>query len=142
MRWLGLLLLLLAAGANAAPRFEALEIWIDAAQPVAAWQFELRDANGFTKIVGVENGGSDAFGDAPYYDRNAINSGDAERVIVADFSLADELPSGRFRLATIHVMVDGGDPDFELTLVTVADRDGRRIDASISVRENSNGRQP
>ena len=78
MKRLAVLFLLLVAGANAAPRFQALEIWIDADQPVAAWQFELRDANGFTTIVGVENGDSDAFGDAPYYDRDAVDSGDAE----------------------------------------------------------------
>ncbi len=136
MKRLAVLFLLLVAGANAAPRFQALEIWIDADQPVAAWQFELRDANGFTTIVGVENGDSDAFGDAPYYDRDAVDSGDAERITVADYSLADNLPSGHFRLATVHVMVDGGEPEFELTLVTVTDRDGRRIDASISVRDN------
>ena len=141
MKRLAVLIFLLVASANAAPRFEALDIWIDAAQPVAAWQFELRDANGHTTIVGVENGDSDAFGDAPYYDRDAVNAGDAERIVVADFSLADDLPSGYFRLATVHVMVDGGEPDFELTLVTVTNRDGRRVDASISVREND-GRQP
>ncbi len=141
MKRLAILILLLVASANAAPRFEALEIWIDATEPVAAWQFELRDANGHTTIVGVENGDSDAFGDAPYYDRDAINGGDAERIVVADFSLADGLPSGYFRLATVHVMVDGGEPDFELTLVTVTNRDGQRVDASISVREKD-GRQP
>ena len=141
MKRLAALLLLIAAGANAAPRFEALEIWIDTEQQVAAWQFELRDANGHTTIVGVENGDSEAFRDAPYYDRDAVASGDAERIVVADFSLKDDLPSGHFRLATVHVMVDGGEPDFELILVTATDRDGRRIDASISVRENIR-RQP
>lgn len=135
MKRLFVLMLLLVAGANAAPRFQALEIWIDAEQPVAAWQFELRDSNGFTTIVGVENGDSEAFGDTPYYDRDAVDGGNAERIVVADFTLEDNLPSGHFRLATVHVMVDGGEPEFELTLVTVTDRDGRRIDASISVRE-------
>ncbi len=141
MKRLAVLILLLAASANGAPRFEALEIWIDAPQPVAAWQFELRDANGHTTIVGVENGDSEAFGDAPYYDRDAVNSGDAERIVVADFSLADDLPSGYFRLATVHVMVDGGEPDFDLTLVTATDRDGQRIDATVNLRD-MNGRQP
>ena len=141
MKRLAVLIFLLAVGADAAPRFEALQIWIDAAQPVAAWQFELRDANGRTTIVGVENGDSDAFGDAPYYDRDAVNGGDAERVVVADFSLAEDLPSGYFRLATVHVMVDGGEPDFELTLVTATNRDGQRIAATVSLRE-TNGRQP
>ncbi len=141
MKHLAVLMLLIAAGTSATPRFEALEVWIHSEQPVAAWQFELRDANGHTTIVGVENGDSEAFGDAPYYDRDAVASGDAERIVVADFSLEDDLPSGYFRLATVHVMVDGGEPDFELTLVTATDRDGRRIDASISVREDT-GRQP
>lgn len=141
MKRLAALFVLLAAGADATPRFEALEIWIDAAEPIAAWQFELRDGNGHTTIVGVENGDSDAYEEAPYYDRGAVDSGEAERIVVADFSLADNLPRGHFRLATVHVMIDGGEPEFELTLVTATNRDGQRVDASISVRE-SNGRQP
>ena len=78
-------------------------------KPVAAWQFRLSDRNSYIRIVGIENGDSDAFQDSPYYDRDAVNGGDAERIIVADFSLAvaNQLPIGRTRIATVHIMISG-----------------------------------
>ena len=123
-----------AAGADSGggPRFVPVEIHLDSQQPVAAWQFELRDRNGAMKVVGIERGGIPAFPDAPYYDREAVAEGDADRIIVADFTLADEsrLPRGRMRVATLHLMLEG-DADFELHLVTATTSDGRAIDASI-----------
>ncbi len=133
---LGIAMLTLASLAAAAePRFVALDVIIDAAEPVAAWQFELSDRNRTMTVVGVENGDSPAFMDAPYYDRDAVADGSADRIVVADFSLdADRLPSGRFRIATIHVMVEGGEPDFALKLINTTTRDGRRIDATATLQ--------
>ena len=57
--------------------------------------------------------------------------------MVADYSLAEEskLPSGRVRVATLHLMLDG-DADFELNLVTANTADGRPIDtATVSLQE-------
>ncbi len=117
-------------------RFIPLEVQLDSPQPVAAWQFELEDREAATKVVGVENGGHPAFPRAPYYDRAAVARGDTSRIVVADYSLADEelLPVGRFRLTTLHLMVRG-EPDFELRLVTATAPDGKTIDASISLAE-------
>lgn len=136
-----LALLILFAGAAGAEearslRFVPLEIQLDSPEPVAAWQFELNDRAAATKVVGVENGGHPAFRRAPYYDRTAIAQGDTSRIVVADYSLADaaQLPSGRFRLATLHLMVRG-EPDFELSLITATATDGNVIDASISLAE-------
>jgi len=128
-------LLLLAGTAQAETRFAALDVYIDAAQPLAAWQFELSAPNVSMTVVGVENGDSEAFGDAPYYDREAIQGGRADRIIVADYSTSKSLPSGRFRLATIHVMIEGGAPEYELKLITAKTGNGWHVDASITVRE-------
>ena len=118
------------------PKFIPLEIQLDSTEPVAAWQFELNDREAASKVVGIENGGHPAFRRAPYYDRAAVAQGETSRIVVADYSLADadQLPAGRFRLATLHLMVRGK-PDFELLLVTATTPDGRVIDASISLRE-------
>ena len=131
MRCLPLILLaLLPVVGNAAPRFVAVDVYLSVDEPLAAWQFEFADANGVTTIVGVENGDAAAFGDAPYYDRDAIEAGRAERVIVADFSLDANLPSGRVRVATLHLMLDG-ETEFKLTLETATARDGRQREATI-----------
>jgi len=120
-------------GADDRPRFMPVGVVLDSPEPVAAWQFELSDRNGAIKVVGIENGDSPAFERAPYYDREAMQAGAVERVVVADYTLADTdaLPVGRTRIATVHVMVLGK-PDLELNLVTATTADGRRIDASIS----------
>lgn len=126
------------AGADGAsnPRFVPLSIHLDSPATVAAWQFELKDRNSVMKVVGVENGGHPAFPRAPYYDREAVARGNASRIVVADYSLADAstLPSGRVRLATLHLMLEGK-PDFELRLITATTPEGRAIDASISFTE-------
>ena len=116
------------------PRFAPLEIHLDSPEPVAAWQFELNDRNGAMKVVGVENGGHATFRRAPYYDREVVSRGSASRIVVADYSLANAslLPVGRFRLATLHLMLRG-QPDFELRLIKATTPEGRAIDASISL---------
>ncbi|MEM7501333.1 MAG: hypothetical protein AAF417_04795 [Pseudomonadota bacterium] len=131
--------LLLPMVGSAAPRFVAVDIYLSVDEPLAAWQFELGDANGVTQIVGVENGEHAAFGDAPYYDRDAIDAGHSERVIVADFSLDAGLPSGRVRIATLHLLVDG-EPQFELTLMTATARDGSPLEASIALESETRSR--
>ena len=134
-----LLLFFAASNAFAAPRFIALDVYLDTPAALAAWQFELRDLNRGMTVVGIENGESEAFNVAPYYDRDAVNAGAANRIIVADFSLAEasQLPSGEIRIATIHVMVDGAEPNFDIELITATTRDGTRMDASISLREQT-----
>ena len=117
-------------------RFETVAVYIDSAGPLAAWQFELSERNGSMTVVGVENGDSAAFGDAPYYDLGAVSRGSADRIIVADFSLADEpdLPTGSTRVATVHVQLSGrADPDYQLRLIAAGDADGRPMQATISL---------
>ena len=117
-------------------RFASVDIYLTSAAPVAAWQFELNDRNGAMKIVGVENGESPAFERAPYYDREAVQLGTADRIIVADFSLDDkeQLPTGRLRIATLHLALSATqEPEFDLQLVTAATHDGQVIGASIDL---------
>ena len=117
-------------------QFAAVEIYLNTSEPVAAWQFELSDRSGTMKVVGVEGGESEAYRRAPYYDREAVRLGAADHVVVADYSLADvdDLPSGRTRIATIHLMLDSeDDQDIELTLITATTHDGQVINASISL---------
>jgi hypothetical protein len=116
--------------------FTALDVYVESEQPLAAWQFELQDRNGVMQVVGVENGESRAFDRAPYYDREAVNLGRADRIIVADYTLADEdeLPTGRVRVATLHLMLTGTQtPVYQVSLIAAARPDGRRLDATISV---------
>ena len=133
----------IAALGEAKARFMPVEVFLDSPEPVAAWQFELKDRNASMKVVGVENGGSDVFRRAPYYDREAVTQGEAHRIVVADYSLAEEskLPSGRVRVATVHLMLDG-DADFELNLVTANTADGRPIEAATVSLQETQTREP
>lgn len=117
-------------------RFEAVDIYVEAAEPLAAWQFELSDPAAAITIVGVENGESAAFERAPYYDLEAVQQGSADRIIVADFSLSPVslLPIGRTRVATIHVRVMGqAEPNYNLRLIAAGNAEGHSIDAQISL---------
>lgn len=142
--WRGALLvalLALARAASADTSFMAVDVYVQSDQPLAAWQFEFSDQNKATRIVGIENGDSRVFHPAPYYDRDALARGDAERVVVADYSLAGrrELPTGRIRVATLHLMVSG-DTDFASSLIVATTHGGKSIEAEISV-EISAGRE-
>jgi len=115
-------------------RFAAVDVHLESAQPVAAWQFELSEAGGRMRVVGVENGDSPAFARAPYYDRKAVSDGRADRVIVADFTLRPppELPVGKVRIATVHVRLAGdSEPHYILRLVTAGNAAGKPVPASV-----------
>ena len=122
--------------------FTALDVYLDSDEPVAAWQFELGDRAGTMKVVGVERGEAPAFTRVPYYDRAAVETGQADRVIVADYSLdgIDKLPSGHVRIATVHLMLSG-DGHYDLNLITATNYDGERTDAALSFVLR-NGREP
>ena len=123
-------------------RFAAVDVYFDSAEPLAAWQFELSDPNGAMAVVGIENGDSAAFPDAPRYDMAAIQQDRADRIVVADFSLADSglLPSGRTRVATVHVRLAGATPpDLELQLIAAGNAAGEPI-AATAIYELQDGR--
>ena len=115
-------------------RFEAIDVFVDSGkQHLAAWQLELRCTANDVQIVGIEGGEHSAFKEPPYYDSRAMNN---NRVIIAAFSTSDSLPSGRSRVARIHVQVRGpGARTWVSELMTSATADGTRIPAAISIQK-------
>lgn len=136
-RIFALLLIAISLPTIAAPRFLALDVIIESAEPLAAWQFELSETGGGMKVVGIESGDSAAFKRAPYYDRDAVAGGHAERIVVAHYSLEreNELPSGATRVATVHVMLENVDANFDLKLITATASDGQKIQATARLVE-------
>jgi hypothetical protein len=117
-------------------RFQPVEIFADAhTNTLAAYQLEFTVTSGTAKIVGIEGGEHPAFAEAPFYDPKAIQQ---ERVILAAFSTlpADKLPTGKTRVATIHLQISGTDElKFETKLTTAANSQGKKIAATISATE-------
>jgi len=116
-------------------RFQAVDVFVNSTnQPLAAYQLEFTASAG-AKIVGVEGGEHKAFKEAPFYDLKAMQH---ERVIIGAFSTAkaDKLPTGKTRVATIHLQTTGDQPlRFEVKLKTAATVEGRKISAQASAKE-------
>lgn len=113
-------------------RFAPLHIYLDSGErPLAAFQFELKATAGLVRIVGVEGGQHEAFNKTPpYYDPAALAK---DRIIIAAFSTQRNLPKGRIRIATLHLVILGdAEPQYELKLVVAADADGKEIPAEIT----------
>jgi len=115
-------------------RFVAVDVYIDSGTtPLAAWQFELTTGSGDAKIVGVEGGDHPAFKAPPYYDPKALTH---SRVIIAAFSTAENLPSGRTRVARIHVQVSGEpQPEFGVKVIVAADQAGATLKTTATTQQ-------
>jgi hypothetical protein len=111
-------------------RFMPLDIYVDSGNyPLAAYQIEIEDTSMVSVIVGIEGGEHHAFREPPYYDSAAI---DNYRVILASFSMNSRLPTGRTRVATIHLLVHDRDgPGFILRRCITADPNGRSFAADV-----------
>ena len=116
---------------EAVVRFAPLHIELDSGlYELAAFQFELKATVGRVEIVGIEGGEHNAFNQPPYYDPAALAN---DRIIIAAFNTGDDLPTGRTRIATVHLQIIGDvEPDYELDLTVAADADGEEIPAEIS----------
>lgn len=111
-------------------QFMAYDIVIDTGtEPLAAWQVEIKDELKHARIVGIEGGQSGAYSQAPHYDPKAIQG---EHVIIGAFTTGDA-PSGKVRVARLHVMAEGGTPRFA-TVMTAAAAGGRKFDATLSIQ--------
>jgi len=123
---------------TAGVRFNAVDVYIDSGgQPMAAYQLTFTATRGDVKIVGIEGGEHPAFKEAPYYDPTAIQH---ERAVLAAFntSAIDQLPTGRIRVATVHVQIRGTDePRFVAKFETAATHNGTAITARASFQERS-----
>ena len=120
------------------PRFVPIEVYLDSPLPVAAWQFEVSARNGEMKLVGIEGGSSEHFRGAPFYDREILRGSQTDKILVADYSLADEalLPIGRFRIATLHLMLHG-EADLDAALMVTTTREGEPINASLELVQSN-----
>jgi len=119
-------------------RFCVLDIFVDSSStPLAAYQIEFAVTNIPARIVGIEGGEHPAFASPPVYDPAAIQH---ERVIIAAFSThpASDLPSGKTRVATLHLEVNGeADPEGVLIVQAAGDPQGNRIQASATYQQRS-----
>jgi hypothetical protein len=117
-------------------RFRTVDIYVDAGSaPLAAYQLEFTANGADAKIVGIEGGEHPAFAQAPFYDPKAMQR---ERAILAAFSTkpAADLPSGRTRVATIHLQARGATPPkLDVRLETAADAVGRKFSPGVTVEE-------
>ena len=116
-------------------RFRAVDIFVDSTnKPLAAYQLEFT-ASAAAKIVGIEGGEHAAFKEAPFYDAKAMQH---ERVIIGAFSTAaaDKLPTGKTRVATIHLQTTGElPPRFEVQVKTAATTGGKKISVHANAEE-------
>jgi hypothetical protein len=117
-------------------RFAPLHIYLDSGSyRLAAFQFELKAVAGQVKIVGVEGGEHLAFQEPPYYDPAALAK---DRIIIAAFNTGQDLPTGKTRIATIHLQIIGDvEPQYELELTVAADADGGEITAEITFEKGA-----
>ncbi len=122
---------------DATIRFASINIYLDSGNtPLAAYQFELKTDPDRVKIVGVEGGDHPAFKEAPYYDPAALTK---NRIIIAAFNTGTDLPTGRTRIATIHLQITGtAEPNYELILNAVGNPDGNPIDAELTLQRGEN----
>ena len=116
--------------AGAKKRFASVKVFVDSGErELAAYQFELKVVRGSAKIVGVEGGEHAAYKEAPYYDTAAMAK---DRIIIGAFNTAMELPKGRTRVSTVHMMIEGdAEPRYEVTLMTAGDGGGNEIAATV-----------
>ncbi len=118
----------LSTGSSTEARFVTLAVTLDGGEHrIAAYQAELEVVAGRAEIVGVEGGGEPGFSEPPYYDPAALAGG---RVILGAFDTKRALPTGRQRVAVVHLRETGTVPvEYALTNVVTASLNGETINA-------------
>jgi hypothetical protein len=145
MKWLRASVLLLSLQAVSGPqaaetavRFETVDVFVDTTdKALAAYQLEFYATSGNAKIAGIEGGAHPAFAIPPYYDPKAMQQ---NRVILAAFTTEDAtaLPTGRSRVATIHLQTMGTErPEFQIRLQAAANAVGETITAEATFQERN-----
>ncbi|HYE61061.1 MAG TPA: hypothetical protein VD997_03615 [Phycisphaerales bacterium] len=113
--------------------FLAYDVVIDAgSEPLSAWQVEVKDTLKHARIVGIEGGQPGPYSGAPHYDPKAIQG---EHVIIGAFTTKDA-PTGKVRVARLHVMAEGGTPSFTTT-ITAAAPGGRAFNATLTIQPHT-----
>jgi hypothetical protein len=113
-------------------RYWMMDVIVDTdGQHLAAYQLEMTDPTGRSRIVGIEGGEHPAYKEPPYCAPAAMSQ--EGRAILAAFSTDRELPSGKIRVARVCVQtIGGGAPEFDVKLVVAATSDGRKIPALVN----------
>jgi|GEM_PF-1412565 len=118
-------------------QFSAVDIFLtptlraDGTSPeLGAWQVEYTGSSdtGEVLLVGVEGGEHDAYAEPAFYDPEALAGG---RVILAAYAVEGELPSGRTRIARLHLQSPAGGFESAVTLIAAGDAGGERIEAAV-----------
>lgn len=104
--------------------FTAVDVYVDSPKPLAAWQLEIRTS---ATIVGVEGGEPKCWAEPPFYDPKALQSG---RILLAAFTTDAAPPSGRIRVARLHLQGTG---DFSAKEVVAAAPGGARMDVKVEL---------
>jgi len=132
MSRLALLALVLAALPSQEPqvRFAGYDLLIDTGgRALAAWQVEVTCDPAKGKIVGVEGGEGPHYLEAPYHDPAALQGG---RIVVAAFTTEPGAPSGKVRVARLH-MQETGAVEYTPKLVVAAQPGGARFGAKVEL---------
>lgn len=125
-------------------RFATVDVFVDSGQsPLAAWQVEITGTlkDGRVQLVGIEGGEHAAYRDPAYYDPAALadagvagdggGGGGGGRVVLAAFNTtgAEALPTGRTRIARLHVALSGNEarPEYQVAVRIAADPEGNPI---------------
>ena len=114
--------------------FRYLDVHIDpGGAALAAYQIEIESQTGNMNVVGIEGGEHAAFANPPFHDRIEIIK---NRVVIAAYSLATDLPRWRTRVARIHVEVRGdADPRYTARLIVAGGPGAKPITASVYLTE-------
>lgn len=112
--------------------FVPVAIFIDSGDmSLGVYQVEIKAIAGNIKIVGVEGGEHKAFKEPPYYDTAALMQ---DRIILAKFCTDNDLPTGKTKVATLHMQVTGNVlPEYEVIVTVVGDSEGKAINATVTV---------
>jgi hypothetical protein len=104
--------------------FTAVDVYVESPKPLAAWQLELRTA---ASIVGVEGGEPKCYAEPPFYDPKALQGG---RIVLAAFTTEAAPPSGRIRVARLHLR---GAPELSAREIVAAAPGGARMDVKVEL---------
>jgi hypothetical protein len=115
--------------------FEVHDVYLDVgSDALSAYEVEIllgpvQAGEAGARLVGLEGNVELPFQDPPHFDPRALRG---QRVVIAAFSTAPaaELPTGRVRVATLHIEVEGPAPELEVRVRAVGDGAGKRIQAN------------
>jgi len=116
-------------------RFVAVDVYVEAGdRKLAAWQIEI-NTDDRAAIVGVEGGAGDAYRDPPTYDPKALQGG---KLVLAALTTGPA-PSGRVRVARIHVM-ETEKCELEVRLIAAATTGGERFEPKVKLERTGESR--